>query len=299
MFEQNRPEVAKHYKTITRLATMGDDGSGIRLGQSAGGTTKLMDQLNIGMSIAPPDSLLQGILVNNNGERFINEDAYVSFVGNAVVSQPQGQGWLILDSKAFWSSFRIAAKQAMGFEGKMARYFGAATLGNMLKGGTRRASSLQRLAEKCGIDSGRLHATVEAYNRHVPSASGDPLHKGRNYARPIGKGSYYALNLSLANKYMFTQVFTLGGLVTDDESGKVLRADGTPISGLYAAGRVAAGLNATRNLSGMSIGDCVFSARRAARDCIASFPLGAGGAGEGAASAAQGSPVRPQAKLAS
>jgi 3-oxo-5alpha-steroid 4-dehydrogenase len=273
MFKYHRPEVAKHYETITRLATIGDDGSGIKLGLSAGGATSHMRELNIGMSIAPPDSLLHGILVNKNGERFINEDAYVSFVGNAVVSQPESQGWLILDSTAFWAGFRVAAHQALGFQGKMARYFGAATLGNMFMGGSHRAGSMRALARKCGIDADRLEATVAAYNRDVSSATGDPLHKSRDYARPIGRGSYYALNLSLTNKYVFTQVFTLGGLVTDDETGAVLRSDGAPIRGLYAAGRVAAGLNATRNLSGLSIGDCVFSGRRAAGACTASLQL--------------------------
>ena len=60
-------------------------------------------------------------------------------------------------------------------------------------------------------------------------------------------------------------VLTLGGLVVAPDSGQVLRADGSPIDGLYAAGRSAAGLCSRSYVSGLSLADCVFSGRRAGR----------------------------------
>jgi 3-oxo-5alpha-steroid 4-dehydrogenase len=60
-------------------------------------------------------------------------------------------------------------------------------------------------------------------------------------------------------------VLTLGGLVVAPETGAVLRADGTPVPGLYAAGRSAVGLCSRSYVSGLSIADCVFSGRRAGR----------------------------------
>jgi len=45
----------------------------------------------------------------------------------------------------------------------------------------------------------------------------------------------------------------------------VLRPDGSPIDGLYAAGRTAAGLCSRSYVSGLSLADCVFSGRRAGR----------------------------------
>jgi len=60
-------------------------------------------------------------------------------------------------------------------------------------------------------------------------------------------------------------VLTLGGLVVSPESGQVLRADGSQVDGLYAAGRTAAGLCSRSYVSGLSLADCVFSGRRAGR----------------------------------
>ena len=70
-------------------------------------------------------------------------------------------------------------------------------------------------------------------------------------------------------------VLTLGGLTVAPESGQVLRADGTPVEGLYAAGRTAAGLCSRSYVSGLSLADCVFSGRRAGRHAAARKPMGA------------------------
>ena len=64
-------------------------------------------------------------------------------------------------------------------------------------------------------------------------------------------------------------MLTLGGLVVDHGTGQVLRADGTAVPGLYAAGRSAVGLCSRSYVSGLSIADCVFSGRRAGRHASA------------------------------
>jgi predicted oxidoreductase len=61
---------------------------------------------------------------------------------------------------------------------------------------------------------------------------------------------------------------TLGGLQTD-LSGRVLRSDGTPLPGLYAAGEIAGfgggGMHGYRSLEGTFLGGCLFSGRIAGR----------------------------------
>ena len=61
---------------------------------------------------------------------------------------------------------------------------------------------------------------------------------------------------------------TLGGLETD-LSARVLRADGEPLPGLYAAGEVAGfgggGMHGYRSLEGTFLGGCLFSGRIAGR----------------------------------
>jgi len=54
-----------------------------------------------------------------------------------------------------------------------------------------------------------------------------------------------------------------------DLSGRVLRADGTPLPGLFAAGEVAGfgggGVHGYRSLEGTFLGGCLFSGRTAGR----------------------------------
>lgn len=61
---------------------------------------------------------------------------------------------------------------------------------------------------------------------------------------------------------------TLGGLETDLDA-RVLRADGQPLPGLYAAGEVAGfgggGMHGYRSLEGTFLGGCIFSGRTAGR----------------------------------
>ncbi|KAE8763681.1 FAD-binding dehydrogenase [Georgenia thermotolerans] len=65
---------------------------------------------------------------------------------------------------------------------------------------------------------------------------------------------------------------TLGGLETDLD-GRVLRPDGAPLPGLYAAGEVAGfgggGMHGYRALEGTFLGGCLFSGRRAGRAAAA------------------------------
>nr|WP_255537388.1 FAD-binding dehydrogenase [Glycomyces sp. NEAU-S30] len=65
---------------------------------------------------------------------------------------------------------------------------------------------------------------------------------------------------------------TLGGLQTDLD-GRVLRADGSPLPGLFAAGEAAGfgggGMHGYRSLEGTFLGGCLFSGRQAARGVAA------------------------------
>jgi predicted oxidoreductase len=64
---------------------------------------------------------------------------------------------------------------------------------------------------------------------------------------------------------------TLGGLHTDLD-GRVLKADGEPLPGLYAAGEAAGfgggGMHGYRSLEGTFLGGCLFSGRQAARGVV-------------------------------
>lgn len=63
----NKEMVQKHNPIFLKclpLGTYGDDGAGIRLGESAGGITARMDRMTAWRFYVPPEALMQGVLVN-------------------------------------------------------------------------------------------------------------------------------------------------------------------------------------------------------------------------------------------
>ena len=61
-----------------------------------------------------------------------------------------------------------------------------------------------------------------------------------------------------------TSAITVGGLVVDEDTGEVYSSEGGKVKGLYAAGRTAVGICSYYYVSGLSLGDCVYSGCRAA-----------------------------------
>lgn len=125
-----RPDLARTYKALTRLGSLGCNGSGIGLGQSVGGATDLMDKAFVGRSLSPPEGFVKGMLVNGQGQRFVNEDAYLAIVGDAIATQASSTAWLILDRRTFWAGL----KTLLTIERKMFLLYALPTLINILLG---------------------------------------------------------------------------------------------------------------------------------------------------------------------
>ncbi|MDF2114909.1 FAD-binding protein [Roseiarcaceae bacterium H3SJ34-1] len=112
------------------------------------------------------------------------------------------------------------------------------------------AKTIEELAAKAGLPAGPLASTVAAYNNAVESGRGDqlvpPRSLGRRFGvirnatervpvRPVRRAPFYAAPLAVGI------TCTMGGLAID-VNARVIREDGKPIPGLYAAGQTSAGL---------------------------------------------------------
>ncbi len=139
---------------------------------------------------------------------------------------------------------------------------------------------MNALTETPLLDPAEVHRQVAARDREVGNRYGKDLqitaiHGARAYlgdrltrvAAPHRlldpkAGPLIAVRLNILTRK------TLGGLETD-LSGRVLRADGRPLPGLYAAGEVAGfgggGMHGYRSLEGTFLGGCLFSGRQAGR----------------------------------
>jgi 3-oxo-5alpha-steroid 4-dehydrogenase len=130
------------------------------------------------------------------------------------------------------------------------------------------ADTVAGVAAKAGVDPDGLAATLAAYN--AASSTADQTGKPPDLVRPQDQPPFSLIDFSIRPRLMYpAPVLTLGGLAVDPETGQVLRADGTAVPGLYAAGRSAVGLCSRSYVSGLSIADCVFSGRRAGRHAAA------------------------------
>lgn len=238
--------------------TLGDQGSGILLGMSAGGATALMGKISAWRFINPPKAWSDAIVVNAGGARFVDETSYGATLGEHIVDHQGGRAWIIYDSRLR----KLAFQQAM--DPNLVPFQRDVTLLNLWFN-ARKGRTLDALARKAGIDPAGLKASVAAYNRGARGETPDAFGKERHDMQEIATGPFYATDISIDSRFLPLPVITFGGLRVDEEGGQVLNADGEAIPGLYAAGRTAVGIASQTYVSGLSFADCIFSGRRAAR----------------------------------
>jgi 3-oxo-5alpha-steroid 4-dehydrogenase len=192
-----------------------------------------MDAADFTLVTTPHISFIKGILVNDLGRRFINEDTYYGRLGTETVFRQDARCYLIVDDEIFMESSWLRPAWA--------------------------SDSLAELETQIGLPDGALQQTLDYYNTHAASGHDPLFHKQERWLQPINPP--YAI-LDMRSQTFPISGFTLGGLHTDVD-GRILDPQGTPIEALYGAGRATAGLAVYGYCSGISLGDSSFFGRRA------------------------------------
>jgi 3-oxo-5alpha-steroid 4-dehydrogenase len=228
-----------------------DDGSGIQLGTSVGGAAIHMADYFVCLPFYPPEDLTYGLLINNQGQRFINEDCYHSRIGYATMNQRDNEAYLIVDNSCF--EIPDINKYAGETEGSGYSIEHVATEANIAD-----------LEAALGLPLNTLQNTMAVYNDNAANGDDPLFHKNASWLKPLNNGPYAAFDVSLG-KAPYT-AFTLGGLSTLP-TGEVLDERGGVIVGLYSAGRNSCGLPRTSSgySSGISVGDATFFGRLAGK----------------------------------
>jgi 3-oxosteroid 1-dehydrogenase len=253
-FEHNQSMREKYLpnptKTEWAVGSPGNTGDAIQAAVKIGAATALMNKAWGGPIAITPDgkpvfilaerSLPFGIIVDANGERFMNESAsYVDCWRNIYEhhrTTPCIPSWLIIDQRH-----------------RSNYLFGTLMPGRTPEKATGpqylvRAHSLEELARKIGVDETGLLRTVKRFNEMAVKGVDEDFHRGESaYDRfysdprvkpnpnlgPLTKPPYYATAIYPG------ELGTCGGLLTD-EKARVIHVDGHPIPGLYAAGNTTA-----------------------------------------------------------
>ncbi|WP_231634629.1 FAD-binding protein [Novosphingobium sp. KN65.2] len=257
------PEMVRHfapdYANGLPNGTLGDNGSGIMLGVSAGGRTALMERVSAWRFLSPPQAWGQAMLVDGKGERFCNETWYGARIGDEMVERHGGRGYIVMDRKLYRQSLRDAfGEGVLGFQRDI-------TLVNVLFAAIK-GQTARELAEKLDCDPEILAASLATYNRSARGEEPDPFHKSPDEMAVLEHGPFYAIDASVDARMFPIACMTVGGLAVDETTGAVCARDGQgTVPGLYAAGRNAVGICSNLYVSGLSYADCIYSGRRAAR----------------------------------
>ncbi|RNL79526.1 3-oxosteroid 1-dehydrogenase [Nocardioides marmorisolisilvae] len=224
-----------------------NQGGGILAGIAAGAEIDLMDDAWWGPTIPLPNgpwfclaerNLPGSIIVNAAGKRYMNEALpYVEATHEIYKGEATGvthvPSWMIIDQRYRNRYLFAGLGPRQPFPGRWLKE------GVICKSGT-----IEGLAEAIGVPAEALKATIERFNGFAGTGVDEDFHRGESaydkyYSDPTVKPNPSLHTIDQAPFYAVKIVpgdlGTKGGLVTD-ERARVLRADGSVIEGLYAAG---------------------------------------------------------------
>lgn len=236
-----RPDL-QDYQTTNQPGATGD---GLSLAADAGAQLVDMDQIQVHPTVQQdtPHAFLIGeavrgegaILVDQAGQRFVNELDTRKNVTAAIDSLPTKHAYLILDAAV---RKRVPAIEFYDHVGLVET-----------------GATLAELATKLDLPADQLATTVADWNQAV-ATDNDAAFKRTTGMAALTSGPYNAIHIAPAVHY------TMGGVKINPQT-QVLRPDQTVIAGLYAAGEVVGGLHGNNRIGGNSIAETVVFGRQA------------------------------------
>lgn len=228
-------------------------GQGMDLAKKYGAQLIGLDDIQLHPCGTPGTGLMENIrtsgrnriFVNVDGDRFVNEGAARDVLANAIIKQPKGTYWIVVNK------VRYPARDWVDANGATIRDMVA--LGSVVE-----ADSLDDLAKKTGMDAGKLKASIDGYNKIVKDGAKDPLGFVANNKADttLTEGPWYAC------QKVVTVHHTMGGIKINTKA-EVIGTDGKVIPGLYAAGEVTGGIHGSNRLGGNAIADVMLFGRTA------------------------------------
>ena len=237
-FGANLDMVVKYKPELKGFMTTnapGIQGQGIEMAQAIGAATVDMDQIQIHPTVEANTAALiteglrgdGAILINEEGQRFIDEVGTRDVVSAAEIAQTGSYSWLVVDQVMADASSVIQ--------------------GYIKKGYTVTGATYEELGKAMGVDAAAFAETMEKWNGYV-EAKNDPDFGRTSFANPLNTAPYYAVKVTAGVHH------TMGGLKINANT-EVLNEKGEVIPGLFAAGEVTGGVHGANRLGGNAVAD--------------------------------------------
>ena len=237
MVVEYKPEL----KGFMTTNAAGAQGQGIEMATAIGAGTVDMDQIQIHPTVEANTAALiteglrgdGAVLINAEGKRFIDEVGTRDVVSAAEIAQTGSYSWLVVDQAMVDASSVIQ--------------------GYIKKGYTVTGETYEELGKAMGVDEAAFAETMNTWNGYV-EAKNDPDFGRTSFANPLNTAPYYAIKVTAGVHH------TMGGLKINTNT-EVLKADGSVIPGLFAAGEVTGGVHGANRLGGNAVADFVVFGR--------------------------------------
>ena len=237
-FGANLDMVVKYKPELKGFMTTnapGIQGQGIEMAEAIGAATVDMDQIQIHPTVEANTAALiteglrgdGAILINEEGQRFIDEVGTRDVVSAAEIAQTGSYSWLVVDQGMVDASSVIQ--------------------GYIKKGYTVTGATYEELGKAMGVDAAAFAETMEKWNGYV-EAKNDPDFGRTSFANPLNTAPYYAVKVTAGVHH------TMGGLKINANT-EVLNEKGEVIPGLFAAGEVTGGVHGANRLGGNAVAD--------------------------------------------
>ncbi|WP_396512869.1 flavocytochrome c [Lactococcus garvieae] len=242
MIAKYRPDL-KDYVTTNAAGSTGD---GIEMISALGGALVDMDKIQIHPTVFQKTGYLVSesirgegaILVNKEGKRFFNEMDTRDKVSAAELKQ---------DGKYAYAIFGEGTKDKV-----------KAVDQYISKDMVVEADNVEELAKKLDIKPEELNATVTKWNKAVADKKDSEFGRTTGMTNDIS-GKVYAIKVAPGIHH------TMAGVKINTQT-QVLKEEGQPIKGLYAAGEVTGGLHGGNRIGGNAVADIIIFGRQAGQE---------------------------------
>lgn len=236
------------YTVSTNAA--GITGDGIRMAEAIGAATVDMEQIQLHPTVYSSGMLVServrsngAILVNLEGNRFINDLAGRDTVSQAELKQPEGSAFIVYDAQfADQSLYKKYETNGM----------------------TVCADTVEGLAKAMGFDdaaTANFVSTVAKWNDTVKNGTADAFGRDNGLVA-MEQAPFYAIRIAPGIHH------TMGG-VKINTNAQVVGTDGSVTPGLFAAGEVTGGVHGGNRVGGNAVCDIVVFGRIAGQNAVA------------------------------